>query len=247
MNKARGRRGVVLLILLVLLGSSPATRSQAKELPVGETLEYQVFAKGLPVGEQTLRIARELVYQDRLVLEVRMNLKSYAAFAFLFSYEENTLLYLDVATRTPVYLHRTIKDKDRSWEEEYHFGVETVEKRVLRAGEEPRIRQYEAKHPLLESLSLVYYLRQRPWRQGENQFYYLTNRGPQAVTCKLRGTERIRVFSGHQQVEVVYDPVSRVTIWFSQDEPVYPLRIKVTGNVGVLTARLVKIGFAPGE
>ncbi|HHT06285.1 MAG TPA: DUF3108 domain-containing protein [Hydrogenispora sp.] len=247
MKQARMRWGVTLLVLLVLLGSSPGAHSQEKQLPVGETLEYQVYAKGLPVGEQTLRIVGERVYQNRPVLEVRMSLKSYAALAFLFSYEEYNLLYLDWATRTPVYLHRTIKEQGDHWEEEYHFGAETVEKRVIKAGREPRVRQYEAKHPLLESLSLVYYLRQRPWRQGENQFYYLTNRGPQAVTCKLQGTERIRVLSGHQRAEVIYDPVSRVTIWFSQDEAVYPLRIKIAANVGDLTARLVKIGHGPRE
>ncbi len=247
MKKARMRAWVLPLLLFVLLGSSPTTRSQEKTLPAGETLEYQVFVKGLPVGEQTLRLVGEKVYQDRPVLEVRMSIKSYAAFAFLFTYEENNLLYLDTATRTPVYLRRTVKEQDDYWEEEYHFGAETVEKRVMKAGKEPQIRQYEAKHPLLESLSLVYYLRQRPWRQGENQFYYLTSRGPQAVTCKLQGTERIRVLSGHQRAEVVYDPVSQVTIWFSQDEAVYPLRIKAVSNAGALTARLVKIGSKWGE
>ncbi|HHW12603.1 MAG TPA: DUF3108 domain-containing protein [Firmicutes bacterium] len=246
MNKAR-IRWAFLFILLLLLGSSPAVRNQEKELPVGETLEYQVFLKGLPVGEQTLRIVGEKVYQDRPVLEVQMRMRSYPAFAFLFSYEEDNLLYLDPATRTPVYLRKNINENGDRREEEYHFGAETVEKRVANVGQEPRVRQYEAKHPLLENLSLVYYLRQRPWRREENRFYYLTNRGPQAVSCKLQGTERIRVLSGHQQAEVVYDPVSQVTIWFSLDEPVYPLRIKANGNAGALTARLVKIGYEPGE
>lgn len=240
-------RGVALLVLIILLGISPTVYSQGEGIVIGEVLEYQVFVKGLPVGEQTLRIVREQVYQDRPVLEVRMSMRSYPAFAFLYSYEEKDLLYLDVATLTPVYLHKTIRDKDRSWEEEYLFGAETVEKRVMMEGQKPRIRQYAAKHPLLEGLSLVYYLRQRPWRQGEKQFYYLTNRGPQAVTCKLRGTERIRVISDYQRAEVVHDPVSQVTIWFSQDEQVYPLRIKVAGNIGTITARLVKIGYDPGE
>lgn len=250
MSKARGYCGIVLLILVVLLAGRPAVYSQEqglKGLVVGETLGYQVFLKGLPVGEQTLRIVREKIYQDHPVLEVRMRMRSYAAFAFLFTYEEDNLLYLDIATRTPVYLRRTVKEQDHSWEEEFHFGAETVEKRVTTAGEEPEIRHYEAKHPLLENLSLVYYLRQRPWRQGEKQIYYLTRRGPQAVTCQLRGTERIRVLSGYQQAEVVYDPVSEVTIWFSKDEAVYPLRIKANSNVGALTARLVKISFDPGE
>ncbi|NLM37392.1 MAG: DUF3108 domain-containing protein [Firmicutes bacterium] len=247
MSKARRRLGTVLFILLLLLGSSPAARNREKELTAGETLEYQVFVKGLPVGEQTLRIVGEKVYQDRPVLEIRMSMRSYPAFAFLFSYEEDNLLYLDMTTKTPVYLRKIINENGDRREEEYHFGAETVEKRVVSAGREPRLWQYAGKHPLLESLSLVYYLRQRPWRRGENQFYYLTSRGPEAVTCKLQGTERIRVLSGYQQAEVVHDPVSQVTIWFSLDEPVYPLRIKANGNAGAITARLVKIGFEPGD
>lgn len=245
MKKTYRRYGMIILTLVVLGVLSPAARSQEKGLVAGEVLEYQVFLRGLPVGDQTLRIVGEKRYQDRSVLEVRMRMKSYAAFALLFSYEEDTLLYLDLPTLTPVYLKKTITENDSRWEEEYHFGEETVEKRVVTAGQEPSIRQYEAKHPLLEGLSLVYYLRQRPWRQGENQLYFLSNRGPQAVTCKLRGSERIRVLSGYQRADVVYDPVSQVTVWFSQDEHVYPLRIKVNGNPGVLTARLVKIGYAP--
>ena len=102
MKQARMRWGVTLLVLLVLLGSSPGAHSQEKQLPVGETLEYQVYAKGLPVGEQTLRIVGERVYQNRPVLEVRMSLKSYAALAF-FSPMRSITLYLDWANRL-VYL-----------------------------------------------------------------------------------------------------------------------------------------------
>ena len=176
-----------------------------------------------------------------------MSLKSYAAYALFYSYAEENLLYLDAQDLTPVYLKKAIKEKDKSWSEEYYFGKEIVEKRVMAPGAKPQITTYEAKHPLLEGLSLIYYLRKRPWRKGQNQVYYLTNKGPQTVVYEYQGKERIRVLNDYQWPEVLYDPVSQVTVWYSQDEPVYPLRIQVKANIGALTARLVKIKHASGD
>ncbi len=247
MRNTHGGAWGIYLLLFILLGCAQPALSQGKEFSVGETLRYQVFIKGLPIGEQILRIRRENTYQARRVLEIEMSLRSYAAYALFYTYGEQNLLYLDAQTLTPVYLKKTIKEKDRSWEEEYFFGEEKVEKRVMVPGTPPKIMAYEAKHPLLESLSLIYFLRNRPWREGQNQIYFLTSTGPQAIVYKHQGKERIRVFDDYQWAEVVHDPVSQVKVWFSQAEPVYPLRIQVTSNLGVLTARLVKIDHGPGN
>ncbi|HHT49368.1 MAG TPA: DUF3108 domain-containing protein [Firmicutes bacterium] len=214
---------------------------------MGETLEYQVFTKGLPIGEQIFRLRREKVVQNRRVFEIEMSLRSYAAYALFYSYGEENLLHLDAQDLTPVSLKKVIKEKDKVWEEQYYFGGEKVEKRVLVPGKAVQISTYEAKHPLLEGLSLIYYLRNRPWRQGLNQVYYLTNKGAQPVIYEHRGKERIRVLNDHHWAEVVHDPVSQVTVWFSQDDAVYPLRIQVATNIGVLTARLVKINHGSDE
>ncbi|NLY90299.1 MAG: DUF3108 domain-containing protein [Firmicutes bacterium] len=241
-----GTWGICLLFFLLFCCTSPVL-GQGKEFSPGETLHYQVFTKGLPIGEQILRIRRENMFQARQVLEIEMSLRSYAAYALFYSYEEENLLYLDAQAFTPVYLKKAIKEKDRSWEEEYLFGAETVEKRVIVPGMPTRITTYEAKHPLLESLSLIYFLRNRPWREGQNQVYFLTSKGPQAIVYQHQGKERIRVFDDYQWAEVMHDPISRVKVWFSQTEPVYPLRIQVTANLGVLTARLVKIDHCSGN
>ncbi|HBR33764.1 MAG TPA: hypothetical protein DD734_03960 [Firmicutes bacterium] len=241
MSNIGGRRRIVFFLFLFILGCSRSILTQERGVQVGETLEYQVFIKGLPVGEQTLQIVGETFHGHRRVLEVRMRMKSYAAYALFFSYEENSLLYLDAQDITPVYLKKVITEKNDHREEEYDFGAETVNKKVTVQGEQPQVRQYEAKHPLLESLSLIYYFRSRPWRQEYHQFYYFTSKGPQAIDYQHRGQERIRVLADYQRADVIYDPVSQVSIWYSQDERVYPLRVQVNTNFGVLTARLTKI------
>jgi hypothetical protein len=243
MSNICGRRRVAFFLLLFffILNGRRSILTQGKGVQRKETLEYQVYAKGLPVGEQTLQIVGETFYNDRRVLEVRMRMRSYAAYALLFIYEEDCLLYMDAQDFTPVYLRKVITEKNERREEEYDFGVETVEKRVMVSGKKPRVRQYEAKHPLLESLSLIYYFRARPWRQEHHQFYYLTSKGPQAIEYEYRGQERIRVLADRQRADEIYDPVSQVSIWFSLDERVYPLRIQVATNFGILTARLTKI------
>lgn len=245
-NTHGGAWGIGVLLILFFGCLRPAV-GQGQEFPVGETLYYQVFSKGLPIGEQILRIRGENTYEDRRVLEIEMSLRSYTAYALFFSYEEENLLYLDVHDLTPVYLKKAVQDKDRSREEEYIFGPEVVEKRVTVPGTPPQLTTYEAKQPLLESLSLIYFLRNRPWREGRNQVYFLTYKGPEAVTYEHRGKERIRVLDSYQWAEVVHDPVSGVTVWFSQAGPVYPLRIQVTASFGVITARLVKIEPGAGS
>lgn len=229
------------LLLILLFSCLWPALCQGKGFSPGETLYYQVFAKGLPIGEQILRIRGENTYEARRVLEIEMSLRSYAAYALFFSYEEENLLYLDVQDLTPVYLKKSVREQDRSWAEEYFFGGEVVEKRVAVSGTPPRITIYEAKPPLLEGLSLIYFLRNRPWREGQNQVYFLTNNGPEAIAYQHQGKERIRVLDDYQWAEVLHDPVSRVKVWLSQTEPFYPLRIQVAASFGVITARLVKI------
>lgn len=241
--KANGGRLITftLFCVLMLLVLSEAGYSRGYLLSPGERLEYQVFAKGLPVGEQSLTIMRRSDYQKEPTLHIQMQLKSYAAFSLFFSYHETADLYLDPQSLTPVYLQRKISDQGKIWEEEYSFGEKTVEKTVRTAGGETKVYTYQAVDPLLENVSLVYYLRSRPWQKNKYDFYYLTNKGPLPVKYKFKGERRIRVRSDYLMADVVEDPVSQVTVWYSQDEKVYPLRIAVDSSLGVLTSRLVKI------
>ncbi|NLW55865.1 MAG: DUF3108 domain-containing protein [Firmicutes bacterium] len=230
-----------LFCLLILLLLSEPGFSRGSQLNPGERLEYQVFAKGLPVGEQSLTIIGWHDYQQEPVLHIRMQLTSYPALAFLFSYQETADLYLDPKNLTPVYLQRKLREQEKVWAEEYSFGEETVEKIVRNSKGETKVYTYQAADPLLEGISLVYYLRARPWQKDQYNFYYLTNKGPRLVEYQFVGEQRIRVRTDYVMADVVEDPVSQVTVWYSQDEKVYPLRIAVKSSVGILTSRLVKI------
>ncbi len=243
--KAERGRFVVLILFCVLFFLSEPGFSQDNLLKPGERLEYQVFTKGLPVGEQSLAIAGWREYQQEPVLHVQMQLKSYPAFSFLFSYQETADLYLDPQRLTPVYLLRKYSEQGKDWEEEYFFGEETIEKLVRTPQGEIKVYTYEAAHPLLEGISLVYYLRARPWQDKKYQVYYMGEKGPFPVKYLYKGEQTIRVRTDYLTADVVEDPVSKVTVWYSQDENVYPLRIAIKSSVGMLTSRLVKI--TPGE
>ena len=157
----------------------------------------------MPVGEQSLAIIGRRDYQQEPVLHVQMQLKSYPAFAFLFSYQETADLYLDPKRLTPVYLHREYRDQGKSWEEEYLFGKEIVEKTIRNPEGETKVYTYQAADPLLEGLSLVYYLRTRPWRENQDHFYYLTNKGPLLVEYQFKGEKQIRVRTDYLMADVV--------------------------------------------
>jgi hypothetical protein len=233
----------VFWLLILLSVSKPGLTSGCQLIP-GERLEYQVYAKGLLIGEQTLSIIREISYQDQLILHIQMQLRSYPAYALFFSYRETADLYLDPEHLTPVYLKKKINEKGKTWEEEYLFGEEIVEKRVKVEGRETRLTSYQANNPLVEGLSLIYYLRARPWEKEQFLLYYLTTSGLVPVEYQYKGQEKIKTRFDHMLADVIVDPVSQVSIWFSKDEQVYPLRISISKDFGILTSRLVKVSYA---
>src|SRR5690554_2743120 len=85
---------------IILLMGSKTGWTEEKPFIVGEKLEYQVFMKGLPVGEQILSILKKDTYQGQAVFHIRLHLRSYPLYAFLFSYQEISDLYLDAEQLT---------------------------------------------------------------------------------------------------------------------------------------------------
>ncbi len=215
----------------------------------GERLKYQVYVKGWLVGEQILSIIGESYYQEQPIIHIHMDLRSYAAYSLFFSYQESGDLFLDPETLTPIYLRKTIKDKDQSWIEEYLFEVEEerVEKRIIRNGKTEKKSYLQVNQPLLESLSLIYYLRGRPWQKEQYQFYFLSSSAPIPVNFQYRGQEKIRVLSKYMMADFIEDPVSRISVWFSTDEKAYPLKIVVHEKIGTFTSRLVEISYIEKE
>ena len=190
------------LILFLFYFSIPGLTEET-QIVSGERLKYQVYVKGLPIGEQILSIIGETTFKDRSILCIHMDLRSYAAYSFLFSYQESGDLFLDAKTLTPIYLRKRITEKDKSWIEEYVFVLEDerVEKTIIRDGKAEKKTFLQVNQPLLESLSLIYYLRGRPWKNDQYQFYYLSPKGPLPVSFQYKGQEKIRALSNYMMAD----------------------------------------------
>lgn len=212
-------------------------------LRVGETLKYQVYGQGIPIGEQIFRVISETDYEGYPVYHIRMELRSYPVISIFFNYRETDELYLDQALFFPRFLRREVMEQGKSRVEEYRFRIEENMIIYSLIGNDG-IRQekvFSAEEPCLESFSLNYYLRTRPWEKENYTFFFLSPEGPQAVRYHYRGREELKSRGMLVTADKIEDPLSKTTIWFSPDKEAYPLFIRVTKDFGNLDSRLSSV------
>ena len=236
--------GVLFSALLFLGGTGFAGRAGAREsIFTRESLYYRVSIKGLSLGEQILRVVGETTYEGHPVYCIRTELRSYPAISLLFRYREEGLLYLDKEGIFPRYSLREVKEQDRERREETFFYPEKGEviHRVTDKGEKTERTYSLPEARCQDNLSLVYYLRTRPWERGEKTFFFLTVNGPVEVEYSYLGQEKVETPLRRFITDKIDDPVSRITVWFAKDEKGYPVKISVGQNIGTIRSILVKI------
>lgn len=236
--------GVLFSALLFPGGAGSAGRAHARENVFSrESLYYRVSIKGLSLGEQILRVVGEVTYEGHQVYCIQTELRSYPAISLLFRYREEGLLYLDKEGFFPRYSLREIKEQDRERREETFFYPEKGEviHRVTDKGKETERTYSLPEVPCQDNLSLVYYLRTRPWERGEKTFFFLTVSGPVEVEYSYLGQERVETPLRRFIADKIDDPVSRITVWFAKDGKGFPVKISVGQNIGTIKSVLYKI------
>lgn len=209
---------------------------------VGETLRYKVYGKGILLGEQVFTIAEETWYKGSPVYHIVMEMKSYSAFAIFFSYHEKDQLFLDKESLYPRYLKREIREGKNERVEETEFLLEEgaiIRQQIISGGVEERV--FNSPEPSLENLSLIYYLRARPWRVERDSFQYLSPQGPLTVKYIYSGVETVDTPLGKFKADKIEDPVSAITIWFAREGKAVPLLIRVASDFGQVDSKLMAI------
>lgn len=218
-------------------------KSTGKDVFTRESLYYRVFVKGIPIGEQVFRVTGEATYEGHPVYCIQTELRSYPAISLLFRYNEKGLLYLDKEGLFPRYSLREIEEQHRERREEILFNPEKGEViRIITENGEKTEKAYPLPEAsCLDNLSLVYYLRTRPWEKGDKTFFFLTPNGPVEVEYSYLGREKVETPLRRFTADKIDDPVSRITVWFSRDEKCYPVKISVGQSVGTIISLLVKL------
>lgn len=208
-----------------------------------EHLRYQVYIRGIPVGEQSLQLVGETVYEGFPVYHIQITLRSYAAFSLFFRYREEGILYLDKEGFFPRYSCRVIEEQRKTTKEENLFFPEKGEiiSRITRNGGTTEFVYSSPEEPCQENLSLVYYLRTRPWEKGKNAFYFLTRSGPVKIDYHHLGSEEVTTPYKKLAADKVDDPVSRITVWISRDQQAYPVKIRAVEDFGTIDSLLVGV------
>ncbi|HEY8345172.1 MAG TPA: DUF3108 domain-containing protein [Bacillota bacterium] len=208
----------------------------------GERLVYRVEVKGIPVGSQVLTVVGETIFKGHPVYQIKMELSTYAALRLLYKFHEEEELFLDQASLHPRYVKREVQEKKRLTTEEIRFLIE--EKRVEMVQDrdgEVRNKTFPLDQPCLENLSIVYYLRSRPWLRGEESILFFTSGGPQVYNISFVGTEEVSTPYRKVEADRIEDENARITVWISKDEAAIPVAIRATTDFGVIISRLVEV------
>jgi hypothetical protein len=211
---------------------------------VGERLEYRVEVKGISVGRQVFTVVGETLYEGHPVYQIKMEIASHAALALFYRFSEENEMFLDQATLYPRYIRREIRDKKEYRTEEIKFSFEEKQIELIKYEEgEVTKKVFAMDQPCLENLSLVYYLRSRPWHRNEGSILFLTSRGPQTYDFDFTGTEEVSSPYRRMEADRIEDKNSKITVWISKDKGAIPVVIRAATDFGVINSRLVKMKY----
>ena len=209
---------------------------------IGERLEYRVEIKGISVGKQVFTVVGETLYEGHPVYHIKMEIASYAALSLFYKFSEENEMYLDKSTLYPRYIRREIKEKKEHKTEEIKISFTEKQIEMIRYKEgEVKKKVFAMNEPCLENLSLVYYLRSRPWQRGEESILFLTSRGPQVYNFGFAGTEEVSSPYQRMEADRIEDANSKITVWISKDKGAIPVMIRAATDIGVINSRLVKM------
>lgn len=226
-----------LLCLGLIIVGTGVIYAQTLPYGVGETMTFKLYHGSLLAAEQTMHISEKTTYAGRPALKIAVTMES-AGLGSIMKYNETSTLILDEKAGIPLYVRRDVEEKDgKYWIEiVYNMATKQLVRKSTKSGQEVT-DTYSVENGCMEDLSLYYYLRTRPWAKGDKDFFFLKKQGVERFVLAVKDGEELKTPVGKFKTDMVENPDSGYTLWFSKDEKALPLMIKK----GKITSKLVKI------
>lgn len=217
--------------------------------PRYEKLGYQITMHGLPIGHAELESKSE-----QGITSITLRVRSNAAFSGIYPVDD----LVETRHVGGLYIMARVSQREGSFSSEENFTINLRKKRVS---------WFDLKQPrsltlsvptgnVLDSLSGIYYLRNRPLRIGTVETLYIFDGESYAeVPVEVLRRERLSLANFSRVETLVVRPLQKTAgifrrtgdllIWLTDDASRVPVKIETSIALGKVTARLVSAESTP--
>jgi len=227
-----------LLFFTAIMGST----IEAHPFKVGEKLTYKVRFIGFLVGKQILEVKDIVQVNGHSTYLFTSTLKSVGLASLFYHFDEEIESFADVNT---LYPRRSIIHSNEGAE----IHLEVNPEKGIAVIENKKIKytwQREFSLPVLEAVSLTYWLRAHDLRVGEEFCAsFIEAQKIRKLTVKVLAKEKVYTPIGSFTAFLCSEVASpERKVWFSDDERRLPVKFQAQTSFGVITAYLSEIESA---
>ena len=209
---------------------------------VGEKFTYEVRLLGFKIGTQIDQVLGKELINGQETYHFKSEIKTNPFFSKFYYLSEQIDSWVGTSNLLPV---RTITDIDRGkYRKHYEFLVNHANKKATVSSEHSNTtQQIDITSNTLDSLSLIYYLRNQELKLGNSyNFTLLTKSGVEQVKVRIVKEEKVSTPYGKSTTLMAKQigADTDITIWFTTDKTHIPVKIEVGTEAGLLTAYLCK-------
>ena len=160
---------------------------------IGEKIAYQLHARGLYLGNQTIELESIDQLDGREIYKLRGLTKSSRFMNLFFPVEDKWLVYIDRYELLPLKLEKDMLEGDHKAFIIYHINQD--DKRVVFENKTTGTTdEKEGEYPVFDLFSVIYYYRQNPELCDNGfSFEFLEQKGLKTVQFKNEGEVEIKV------------------------------------------------------
>ena len=226
----RIRTAVLTLVCVLAAAWSSLAGDSPHVFGVGEKIGYQLHAKGLYLGDQTVELESIDQLDGRDVYKLRGFTMSSRFMNLFFPVDDKWLVYIDRLKLMPLKLEKDmLEGKNQAF---LIYYINQDEKRVVfENATTGNIEEKEGKHHVFDLFTMIYYYRQNPQAFDEGYtFEFLEEKGLLTVQFKNEGETRIKVIPISNRKKIPAYKLMQVggigiEIYVSTDELRIPLKV----------------------
>ncbi len=242
------RRGFFLGVALLFLFSSGISRLEAHPFQIGEKLTYVLKLRGIPLGRQVLEVRNGLRIRGRSTYLLFSSVKSSGFLSFLYRINDELESFAD--TDTLYSLRSRIRFQEGKQSRNYEVEIDMDSMKAIFENKNNKKRwEQEVSFPILDFVSLIYWLRTQDHTAGEIFSIFFINTGAHSAEVKefkvqVGEVEQISTYVGtFSAIKYLQssEEGNRIIVWISQEEGKIPVKFQLSTGWGVLTAYLATI------
>lgn len=247
-----GRAGVFsgrgfLLGILLLLFSSVISQLEAHPFQIGEKLTYVLKLRGIPVGTQVLEVRDGHRIRGHSTYLLFSSVKSSRFLSFFYYIDDELESFVDTDTLYSV--RSRIRFHEGRHFRNYEVEIDMDKMKALFEDKNSKKRwEREVSFPIVDFVSLIYWLRTQNHTVGETFSVFFIDTGPNSgqvreIKIQVEEVEQVSTYAGTFSA-IRYLQASRgnrITVWISQEEGNIPVKFQLSTRIGAVTAYLAKV------